>query len=347
MEVVKLGKKIVLKLVLFSLNVVTCTAYAELFIVGSSTVYPFSVKVAESYSIRNKSSSPRVESIGTGGGMRLFCSKETQPQPDIVNASRVVQPKERKICKDNNRNLVEFTIGHDGIVIAINNKKWNDNFRLADLHKAIAKYVLNQEGVFIPNPHRYWNEINPNWPKIRIEIYGPPHSSGTRDVIEELILAQVCEKEYKRTKEKKHGNLLSKKAHARYCLSIRSDGYYIDSGENDNLIVNKLRNNKFALGIIGYGSYFQQRRIIHALKIDQVIPSNRTIAEQKYPLARKLFFYAEKNNLKVNDALRSYIQEFFSVRSMGKQGYLSRLGLISIEDKQRRATLARLKRLSK
>jgi phosphate transport system substrate-binding protein len=292
-------------------------------IVGSSTVYPFASYVAEEFGSVSRYPTPVVESTGTGGGMKLFCTGNDLDSPDITNASRRMKVKEYYLCERNGvKNVTEVMIGYDGIVIAqsANNKPMD--LTKKDLLLAMAKLVPNKEGSkLIPNPYQYWNEVNPNLPHRKISVYGPPLSSGTRDAFEEIIL------EFQ-TEDMK----IYRDAGLKGYRIIRTDGAFIPSGENDNLIVKKLTKDTEALGIFGYSFLEENSDLISGVNINGVAPTATNISSKKYPISRSLFFYIKNDHVEKVKSMTEYIDMFLSVDLIGEDGLLTEIGLIPMSD---------------
>lgn len=290
-------------------------------IVGSSTVYPFASYVAEEFGSVSRYPTPVVESTGTGGGMKLFCSDNSLNSPDITNASRRMKIKEFYLCERNGvKNITEAMFGYDGIVIAQSAE--NEKLKLSkhELMLAVIKLVPNNDNsALLENPYKYWDQINPKFPHRKISVYGPPLSSGTRDAFEEMVL------EYQ-TEEMKVYRDAGQKGYR----IIRSDGVYIPSGENDNLIVQKLSKDKDALGIFGYSFLEENGDTISGVAIDGVEPNAETIASKRYPISRSLYFYIKNDHLKDVPAMKEYVQMFLSDDLIGANGLLSEIGLINL-----------------
>lgn len=280
----------------------------ELKIAGSSTVYPFTSFVAEEYASIKKSKTPIVESLGTGGGFKVFCEGKT----DISNASRPIKQSEFEACqKSGVSDIVGVMIGYDGIVFAQNKANAPLNITLEQLFLALAKEVP-QKGKLVANPYTKWSDIDKSLPNRKISVYGPPSSSGTRDTIEELILSAVSKK------FKEYGAQQGK------YKSIRQDSAYIPSGENDNLIVSKLTADKQAFGLFGYGFLASNKDKINAAKIDDITPSEQTIAAGQYKLARSLFIYLNTQNKATLDFATLYME----LANSG--GELEKIGLVPL-----------------
>ncbi|MCV3386532.1 substrate-binding domain-containing protein [Campylobacter lari] len=289
---------------------------AELKIAGSSTVYPFTSFVAEEYASIKNTKTPIVESLGTGGGFKVFCEGIT----DISNASRAIKPSEFETCKKSGvSDIVGIMIGYDGIVLAQNKINAPLNISLHELFLALAKEIP-QDGKLVPNPYTNWQQINKNLPNRKITIYGPPSSSGTRDSIEELVMVDISKKipEYKGVYK-----------------TIRQDGAFIPSGENDNLIVSKLSVDKEAFGLFGYGFLASNDDKINAVDIDGVKADEKNISEGKYKLARSLFIYMNaKKNPEVFEFAKIYMSD-----DLAKSGAeLEKIGLVPLDEKTLKQT---------
>jgi phosphate transport system substrate-binding protein len=295
--------------------------------VGSSTVYPFSTTVAEKFGKAGKFKTPKVESTGTGGGFKLFCGGIGVQYPDISNASRAIKQSEIDSCrKAGVTDIIEVKIGYDGIVLANSLKGAKFKITRRDLFLALAKMVPDPASPqsLIPNPYRTWKDVNSTLPADRIEVLGPPPTSGTRDAFTELVMENGCStfawiKSLKDVDEARFKKV---------CDSIREDGAYVEAGENDNLIVQKLEANPKALGIFGYSYLEENVSKIEGSAIDGVLPTFENIASGKYPVSRPLFFYVKKAHLGVIPGLREFVAEFTSDRALGGEGYLADKGLI-------------------
>lgn len=310
------------------------SAYAQagrdyISIVGSSTVYPFTTTVAEQFGKGGKFKTPKVESSGTGGGIKLFCDGVGAQYPDIANASRAIKPSEVDACnKAGVKDIVEVKIGYDGIAIA--NSKKNTLFKLSrrDLFLALAKTVPDPDNTqsLIANPYKTWNQINKSLPADKIEVLGPPPTSGTRDAFAELVLDAGCAtfaniKALRDTDEARFKKV---------CQSVREDGAYIEAGENDNLIVQKLGANPKALGVFGYSFLEANISQIQGATIDGVAPTFENIASGSYPVSRPLYFYVKKAHIGVIPGINEFLAEYVSPRAMGADGYLAGKGLVPL-----------------
>ncbi len=308
-------------------------------IVGSSTVYPFSTVVAEQFGRSTDFRTPKIESTGSGGGLKLFCSGVGPSHPDITNSSRRVKQSELDSCHANGvTEIVEVKIGYDGIVLA--NARAADRYSLTrrDIYLALAKEVPNPDGSesFVPNMYSNWSEVNPDLPAVAIEVLGPPPTSGTRDAFVELAMEGGCStfawvKALKKT---------DKNEYKSRCHTIREDGAYVEAGENDNLIVQKLNVNPNALGIFGFSFLDQNSDKVQGSLVDGVEPSFEAIAEGKYPVSRPLYFYVKKAHVNIIPGIKEFLAEYTSERTWGPDGYLSDRGLIPMPDFERGRTYA-------
>jgi len=302
-------------------------------IVGSSTVYPFATVVAERFGKTTKFKTPKVEATGSGGGLKLFCSGIGVRYPDITNASRRIKKSELDRCRANGvKEITEIKIGYDGIVLANSRKAARMRISRKDLFLALAKDVPSGIGEsLIPNPYKTWKDVNPALPDVRIEVLGPPPTSGTRDAFAELALQGGC-REFSWIRAMKKTD---KKRYKAVCEAIREDGAYIEAGENDMLIVKKLEANPHAFGIFGFSFLDQNADRIQGSIIDGVEPTFENIASGQYPLARPLYFYVKKAHAEMIPGIKEYIREFTSEKAWGPEGYLVDKGLIPMPDKER------------
>jgi phosphate transport system substrate-binding protein len=301
-------------------------------IVGSSTVFPFSTTVAEQFGKTTSFKTPVVESTGSGGGLKLFCAGVGVDHPDMTNASRRIKASEVKMCAKNGvDDVVEVKVGYDGIVVA--NSKAAPKLELTrrDLYLALAKDVPAGEGKFKPNPYKTWKDVNPQLPATRIEVLGPPPTSGTRDAFAELALEGGC-KTFGWVKALKKKD---KRAYKSACHTVREDGAYIEAGENDNLIVQKLEANADALGVFGFSFLDQNADKIQGSVIDGVAPTFDNIADGEYPVSRPLYFYIKKAHVGVIPGIKEFVAEFTSDKAWGPEGYLSDKGLIPMPEAER------------
>ena len=305
--------------------VATAAEAREIRVVGSSTVYPFTTIVAETFAAEGNTA-PVIESTGTGGGMKLFCAGAGVDHPDFTNASRAIKSSEAETCAANGVTPLEMKVGYDGIVFAVSNEGEALAITPRELFQALAKDVPQENGNLVPNPFTTWNQINPNFPAIKIEVLGPPPSSGTRDAWSELVMEAGC-KTYGWVKELKSAD---KKAYKGICHGIREDGAYVEAGENDNLIIQKLANNPDAYGIFGYSFLDQNADVIQGSPINGVEPTFESIADGSYPASRGLFVYAKKEHMGVIPGMTEFMELYLSDDVAGEDGSLGDAGLIPL-----------------
>ena len=298
-------------------------------IVGSSTVYPFVSTIAETFGRETQFKTPIVEATGTGGGFKLFCSGIGYDFPDFVNASRKIKPSEKEKCAKNNINVGEIKIGYDGIVLAnsVNGQKYN--LTKSQIFLALSAKVPNDKGELVDNFYKNWQEIDKNLPKIKIAIYGPPSTSGTRDAFVELVMLDVCIKNPIFIKNYSDEKVLHKK-----CQIIRSDGAFIEAGENDNLIVQKLKNDKDALGIFGFSFIQENQNSIQPSLINNATPTLENIVSGVYKISRPLYIYYKKEHLNLIDGMKEFIAEIVNKNTLGNEGYLLQTGLIPLSNQE-------------
>lgn len=291
-------------------------------IVGSSTVYPFSSYVAEEMGATTDMRTPVVESTGSGGGFKLFCSGVTEDTPDFTNASRPMKASELKMCQDNGvDDITQIMVGYDGIVIGQKLDEPALDLSREQLTKAVAAQVP-QDGQLVDNPYNKWSDIDPSLPDHEILVYGPPTSSGTRDAFEELVIEHGAENIDGYNGEKP---------------SIRQDGKFVPSGENDNLIVQKLAQNKDAFGVFGFSYLEENRDKIQGAKIDGVEPERDLISSGEYPVSRSLFFYTKNAHVDQVEGMEQYVDMFLSDQMASDRGYLKNLGLIPLPEDRLKA----------
>jgi phosphate transport system substrate-binding protein len=296
-------------------------------VVGSSTVYPFTTKVAEQFGKTSKFKTPVIESTGTGGGFKLFCGGVGPQHPDMTNASRAIKQSEKDTCTANGvKEITEVKVGYDGIVFA--NKKGSAPLKLTRRHVylALAKNIPGSDGKMAPNPYKTWSQIDKSLPNTKIEVLGPPPTSGTRDAFVELVMEAGCATFPALKAAKKDDEEWFKKA----CDTIREDGAFIPAGENDNLIVQKLVSNPNAFGIFGFSFLEENEDKIQGSLIDGVAPTFEAIAAGKYPVSRPLFIYVKNAHVGVIPGIAEYVSEYTSDKSMGQEGYLADIGLIPL-----------------
>jgi len=301
-------------------------------IVGSSTVYPFAAAVAEQFSKSNPEYQAVVESTGSGAGFKLFCASADDDSADITNASRRIKDSEYKDCQKNGvTQISEVKIGFDGIVLAQSKKAPETKLTLKQVYMALAKNVP-QNGKLVPNPFEKWSDIDAKLPATKIAVLGPPPSSGTRDSFVEMAMEGGC-KAFPELAALKSSD---EKAFKTACHTIREDGAFIEAGENDNLIVQKLEANNKLFGIFGYSFLDDNRDYLNAATIDGIAPSFEAIQSGKYPLSRPLFFYVKTAHVKTIPAIKDYVAEFTSEKTVGDNGYLLGKGLVPLTKAERK-----------
>lgn len=320
--------------VVMSSGVGASSARDYISIVGSSTVYPFATVVAEQYGKTTSYKTPKIESTGSGGGLKLFCAGVGVEHPDITNASRAIKKSEIDTCHKNGvKEIVEMKIGYDGIALASSKQDTPMNLSLKDIYLALAKDVPDPKGgeKLVANPYTTWKQVNKDLPDAKIEVLGPPPTSGTRDAFVELAMEGGCKK-IGWIKDMKKSD---KKMYKKTCHSVREDGAYVEAGENDNLIVQKLVANPAALGIFGFSYLDQNRDKIIGNPINGIAPTFESIASGEYPVSRPLFFYVKKAHVGVIPGMKEYLAEFTSEKAWGDEGYLADRGLIPMPKAER------------
>jgi phosphate transport system substrate-binding protein len=307
--------------------------------VGSSTVYPFATAVAERFARANpKFGAPIIESTGTGGGFKLFCAGIGAQFPDISNASRRIKSSEVKTCAANGVTAItEIQIGMDGLAVATAKNTPLAGMTLADFYAGLAKNPWGK-----PNKAKTWKDVNPKLPAIAIRVYGPPPTSGTRDSFNELLMTAGCETKpamvaLKKSNEAKHKSV---------CTELREDGAFVEAGENDNLIVQKIEANPGTLGAFGYSYLEENMDKLKGLALNGVAPTYETISSFKYPGARTMFIYIKNAHAKAIPAIRPYIAEFSKETTWGAGGYLAKRGLIPSPDAVRAKAAANARTLT-
>jgi phosphate transport system substrate-binding protein len=309
-------------------------------IVGSSTVYPFTTAVAEQLGKTAGIKTPVVESTGTGGGMKLFCAGVGEGHPDATNASRRMKKGEFADCQKNGvKDIVEITVGFDGISVAQSKDGAPMKLTLAQLFLAIAKEVPGADGKLVANPNKNWSDIDKSLPNTKIEVLGPPPTSGTRDALHELLLEHGAAAVPALAALKKSDS----KAFDKAWKSLREDGAYVEAGENDNLIVQKLVANKNAFGIFGYSFLEENTSKLRGVSLNAVEPTYENIAGGKYPGSRLLYVYVKKQHVGVVPGIDKFVAEYVSPKAIGEDGYLSKKGLVTLPkadaDKVRKSVL--------
>ena len=299
----------------------------RLLIVGSSTVFPFATAVAETVG-KEGMKYPIVESTGTGGGFNLFCQGTGEGTPDITNASRRMKPSEYETCRANGVTPVEVEIGYDGIVLANSRKGPKFSLTVDQIFKALAE-KLPRGGVLAANPNVSWSDIDASLPQEKIEVLGPPPTSGTRDAFEELVMEPGCK--------------VVTEVDEKFCTAIRHDGSFVEAGENDDLIVGALEANPVTVGIFGYSFLMKNADRIQSAGVEGVEPTFENIASGTYPVSRPLFFYIKKEHVGLIPGIEQYVAAFTDEAAWGDEGYLAERGLIPLapEARQRQAEEAK------
>jgi phosphate transport system substrate-binding protein len=308
-------------------------------VVGSSTVFPFVAAAAEQFGRAGTFRTPIVESTGTGGGIAMFCSGLGDEYPDMVNASRQIKPGEIEQCSKNGiTRIVELKIGYDGIAIANARSSPVFNLTRESLFLALARQVP-VEGVLAPNPYTRWREIDTRLPDVPIAVYGPPPTSGTRDAFAELVMVEGC----KQFPEYAH-HTPDPEARKKECMMMREDGRFIEAGENDNLIVQKLTGNPQSIGLFGYSFLEQNAGLVKANPVDGVLPDFSSIVSGRYEIARSLFVYLKpQQNV---PGLKEFAILLTSDAAVGVDGFLVLKGLLPLppaEHAQMKITAAELR----
>jgi phosphate transport system substrate-binding protein len=307
------------------------SAAGQLQIVGSSTVYPFTTAVAEQFQRTNAGMSAIVESTGTGAGMKLFCGGVGDTFPDMTNASRRIKKSEFDDCAKNGvKTIIEVPVGIDGLALIEANNAPGFKLTTADVYRAVAANPFGK-----PNTAKTWKDVNPTLPAVPIRVFGPPSTSGTRDSFAELILEKGCEsdpamKALKDSDKDKHKDL---------CTRVREDGAWVDAGENDNLLVQKVTQDPGAVGILGYSFLEENQDKVRGIPLNDVAPTAETISSLTYPGARQVYIYAKGEHVNAVPGMKEFLAEYS--RAWAKGGYLERRGLIpSPADVQAKAVQA-------
>jgi len=317
-------------------------AQDQIRVVGSSTVFPFATAAAEEFGNTTSFKTPIIESTGTGGGMKLFCAGLGSSHPDIVNASRRIKQSELDLCGKNGVDeVVEVKIGFDGIVLAASKNAVPMQFRLKDLYLALAAQVPAPGtegglGNMVTNPYKTWNQVNPNLPDLEIQVLGPPPTSGTRDAFNELAIEGGCKTFSGMSALKKSDS----NAYKAYCRGIRQDGAFVEAGENDNLIVQKIQADERSVGIFGFSFLEQNTDVIQAFPVAKgnnaaQEPTFDAISDGSYPISRSLFIYGKKAHVGIVPGLQEFMAELIGDNAAGDLGYLTDRGLIPLPDGER------------
>jgi phosphate transport system substrate-binding protein len=328
--------RLLLTLTLLSISAQSAAARDQIHIVGSSTVFPFSTTVAERFGRATGFKTPVVESTGSGGGLKLFCQGIGETTPDVTNASRRIKASEVELCASNGvAEIIEVKIGFDGIVLANSKAAARVKLTLEQIFLALAKEIP-VDGKLVDNPYVKWSDIDPSLPDRRIEVLGPPPTSGTRDAFVEVAMEGGA----RRIPLLESLRSTDKAEFKRIAHSIREDGAYVEAGENDNLIIQKLEANPTAIGIFGFSFLDQNGDRIQGSIVDGAEPTFEHIAEGDYAISRSLYFYVKKAHMDRVPGLPEFIAEFTSDRASGEEGYLADRGLIPLPDDERAAVRA-------
>lgn len=305
------------------------TAYGrdQIRVVGSSTVYPFITVVAEEFGRATEFNTPIIESTGTGGGFKLFCSGIGEDTPDFAGASRAIKESEHNKCKQNGvEDVTAIKMGYDGIVLVSSIESKPYALTTSQIFHALARQVP-VDGKLVDNPNQKWSDIDPELIDHAIEVYGPPPTSGTRDAFVELVMEKACidlpefVAAYPDKDERK-----------KQCHLIREDGVFIETGENDNLIVQKLKSNDIAMGVMGYSFLDQNRQLIKGASVNGYEPSFDNIASGAYIISRQLYLYMKDAHLDVISGMEEFVNEMVSENAIGQEGYLTFKGLIPLNE---------------
>jgi phosphate transport system substrate-binding protein len=318
-------------LALAAMSATTAAARDQISIVGSSTVFPYTQAVAEQFANDTGRPSPVVESTGTGGGMQIFCEGIGEGHPDLTGASRAMTGGEWDKCEENGvTNVTEALIGFDGLSLAVsrdNDFDWD--LSLAEIYLALAAEVP-VDGEWVENPHQSWSDIDSRLPDTDILVLGPPPTSGTRDAFVELAMHAGCEELDYVANGDFDGDWVDEN-----CSRMRTDGPFVEAGENDNLIVQRLDSNADAMGIFGYSFLYENLDNLKGVKLDGVEPDFDTIADKSYPVSRPLYFYVKNDHRGVIPGLNEFVEEYMSEDALAPGGYLSERGLVPLNDDRR------------
>jgi phosphate transport system substrate-binding protein len=306
-------------------------------IVGSSTVFPYTQAVVEEFA-QAGGAAPVLESTGTGGGFKIFCAGIGAEHPDVTGASRAIKESEAADCKKNGvDNVTEVLIGYDGLSFAGSRKSKPISLTNEQLYLALASEVP-VDGKLVANPHKKWSDIDASLPDAAITVYGPPPTSGTRDAWVELVMQAGCVATDYGKKMKEAGGDEFKKFEKEACAAMRQDGPFIEAGENDNLIVQRLEADPNSYGIFGYSFLFENQDKLQGATIEGVAPTDETIADGTYPVSRPLFFYVKNAHRSVIKGLDDFVKTYVADEAIGPDGYLKERGLVPLPDAKRKET---------
>lgn len=306
-------------------------------VVGSSTVFPYTQGVAEEYANKTGSAAPVLESTGTGGGFKIFCGGIGPDFPDMTGASRAITDSEKELCKTNGvTDVTEVLIGYDGLSIAVSQEGADLSLTNEQIFKALAAELPDGNGGFVANPNQMWSNIDPSLPAAKIVVFGPPPTSGTRDAFVELSMHEGCKNlpgmaDLRKSNRDKWNEV---------CSRMRQDGPFIEAGENDNLIVQRLQADATTLGIFGYSYLYENQDTLKAVSIDGVAPSLEAIGSGEYSLSRPLYNYVKNAHRGVIPGLNEFLEEYVSEDAIGDGGYLAERGLVPLPADLREKTRA-------
>ena len=290
-------------------------------------MYPFTTTVAEQLGKTAGVKTPVVESTGTGGGMKLFCAGVGVGHPDASNASRRMKKGEFEMCQKNGvTDIVEITVGYDGLSVAQSKQGTPIKLTLGQLFMAVAKEVPGPDGKLVANPYKNWSDIDKSLPNIKIEVLGPPPTSGTRDAFHELLMEKGAEQIPAIAAHKKS----DAKAFERAWKSLREDGAYVEAGENDNVIVQKLEANRNAFGVFGFSFLEENAAKLRGVPLDGTEPTYENINNGKYKGSRLMYVYLKKQHIGVIPGLDKFAAEYVSAKALGEDGYLAKKGLVTL-----------------
>ncbi len=299
-------------------------------IVGSSTVYPFTTAVAEQFG-KAGNKTPIVESTGTGGGFKIFCEGVGVDKADATNASRRIKKGEFELCQKNGvTEVIEIEVGIDGLTMAQSKAGTPLSLTRKQVFQALAAQVPDKDGKLVDNPNKNWSDIDPALPNIKIEVLGPPPTSGTRDSFMELYMEKGAEGFDSLKAMKKDDEANKTKNFEKVWKTVRSDGVFVEAGENDAVIVQKLEANKDAVGIFGFSNLEENSAKLAGVAIDGVVPTYETVSEGKFKGARPLFVYVKKQHIGVIPGLDKFVAEYLSEKALGAEGYLTEKGLVAM-----------------
>jgi phosphate transport system substrate-binding protein len=313
--------------------ITSAAARDQIRIVGSSTVFPYSQAVAEEFATKTGSAAPVLESTGTGGGFKAFCGGVGADFADITGASRAIKSSEVELCNSNGvTDITEALIGYDGLSIAVSQANQTDwNLTKQQIFTALAAELPDGKGGFVANPNKKWSDVDPSLPETAIVVFGPPPTSGTRDAFVELVLHEGCNglpgmADLQKSDDKKWQEV---------CSRMRQDGPFVEAGENDNLIVQRLASDPNSVGIFGYSFLYENGDSLKGIEIEGVAPSFETIADGSYPVARPLYFYVKNAHRDVIPGMKEFLEEYMSEAALGSDGYLAERGLTPLADDKR------------